>query len=190
MSGITIQLKKGTAPANVILGAGELGYDTQWNALKIGDGSTQWSNLDEVRFPKRSTLAIHHEYYLSLNATNDIFYERLLDLNSEQSIYESYLHLDRAETGAPGGLKVHRGDLQPAYLLYDTVWKIGVQGSLSPILTESNHIETTDPHPDTYLPNVATMGNISLHQKPMQYISDIGWHIASDIYVDGQEVSL
>jgi len=65
-----------------------------------------------------------------------------------------------------------------------------VQGSLSPILTDDNHIGVDDPHPNTYLPNVAATGNISHHLKPMQYTSEIGWHIATDIYVDGQEVLL
>lgn len=46
-----IQMRRGTsaewaAAAPVILSAGEPGYDTTEKKMKVGDGSTEWANLD------------------------------------------------------------------------------------------------------------------------------------------------
>jgi hypothetical protein len=45
-----IQLRRGTAAqwaaANPILAAGEVGFITDENALKVGDGTTAWNSLD------------------------------------------------------------------------------------------------------------------------------------------------
>ena len=47
--GISIQFRRGAAAewtaANPVLLAGELGYETDTNKFKIGDGTTAWNSL-------------------------------------------------------------------------------------------------------------------------------------------------
>lgn len=49
---ITMQQKRGTASqwstANPTLLAGEIGFETDTNKIKVGDGSTAWNNLDYI----------------------------------------------------------------------------------------------------------------------------------------------
>lgn len=48
----TMQQKRGTASqwstANPTLLAGEIGFETDTNKIKVGDGSTTWNNLDYI----------------------------------------------------------------------------------------------------------------------------------------------
>ncbi len=49
MAGARIQLKRATASqwtaANTVLFAGEIGYETDTNKFKIGDGTTAWTSI-------------------------------------------------------------------------------------------------------------------------------------------------
>ncbi len=51
----TMQQKRGTAlqwsTANPILLAGEIGFETDTNLIKIGDGVTNWNNLNYITTP-------------------------------------------------------------------------------------------------------------------------------------------
>lgn len=50
MANIQFQVRRGTASewssANPVLAEGEIGYVTDQNRLKVGDGVTSWSSLD------------------------------------------------------------------------------------------------------------------------------------------------
>lgn len=55
----TIQLRRGTAAqwssANPVLAAGEPGYATDTDTLKVGDGTTAWNALDAIEADAAST---------------------------------------------------------------------------------------------------------------------------------------
>ena len=45
---VVLQIRRGTSTqwlANPVLAAGEMGYDSTLNKMKIGDGVTAWSSL-------------------------------------------------------------------------------------------------------------------------------------------------
>jgi hypothetical protein len=50
-----IQLRRGTSWTGVVLNAGEVGYDTSINEIRIGDGSTTWDGLSPIGLPKISS---------------------------------------------------------------------------------------------------------------------------------------
>ena len=49
---VIIQFRRGTAAewsaANPTLAAGEVGFETSTNRMKVGDGSTAWNSLEYV----------------------------------------------------------------------------------------------------------------------------------------------
>jgi hypothetical protein len=52
MSAVRIQIRRGTVSewsnANPILAAGEIGFETNTNKIKVGDGTTHWNSLDYI----------------------------------------------------------------------------------------------------------------------------------------------
>jgi len=52
MSYVRIQVRRGTTAewvaADPVLHAGELGYDTDTGAVKIGDGTSKWTELTAI----------------------------------------------------------------------------------------------------------------------------------------------
>jgi hypothetical protein len=67
-----IRIRRGTsaqwAASNRILDQGELGYDTSSKLLKIGDGSTTWSNLDNLVLNVTLNSLVATETYLRTQA--------------------------------------------------------------------------------------------------------------------------
>ena len=59
----TMQQKRGTASrwtsTNPILLAGELGVETDTNKMKVGDGTTAWTNLDYVTTDTKQVAYTH-----------------------------------------------------------------------------------------------------------------------------------
>lgn len=54
-----MQLRRGTAWSGVILNAGEIGYDTSANEIRVGDGVTTWSGLNPIGLPKISSFTLN-----------------------------------------------------------------------------------------------------------------------------------
>lgn len=72
-----IQLRRGTAAqwtaANTILAAGELGYETDTQSFKIGDGTTAWTTLSYASVSTTSlTSAVNSAIAAQKNAPNGI----------------------------------------------------------------------------------------------------------------------
>ena len=54
-----MQLRRGTAWTGVVLNAGEMGYDTAANEIRVGDGSTSWAGLNPIGLPKISSFTLN-----------------------------------------------------------------------------------------------------------------------------------
>jgi hypothetical protein len=59
----TMQQKRGTASRwtsiNPVLLAGEIGVETDTRKIKIGDGTTQWNNLDYIQVDNQDVAYTH-----------------------------------------------------------------------------------------------------------------------------------
>jgi hypothetical protein len=99
----TLQLKRGTAARwkelNLVLAAGEPGFVTDENRLKIGDGITTWNNLPYVGESSVVNADTHYDFP-SIGRENVIY-----KAESEQMIYQwdpialKYEVLNSAESG-------------------------------------------------------------------------------------------
>lgn len=54
-----MQLRRGTAWSGVVLNAGEIGYDTAANEIRIGDGATAWGGLNPIGLPKINSFTLN-----------------------------------------------------------------------------------------------------------------------------------
>ena len=54
-----IKLRRGTGWTGVVLNAGEIGYDTAVNEIRIGDGVTTWAGLNPIGLPKISSFILN-----------------------------------------------------------------------------------------------------------------------------------
>lgn len=54
-----MQLRRGTAWTGVVLNAGEMGYDTAANEIRVGDGSTVWAVLNPIGLPKINSFTLN-----------------------------------------------------------------------------------------------------------------------------------
>lgn len=98
-----INIRRGTdaswSQENPILDSGELGWDKTNNKLKIGDGITQWSNLNPINpnfYSYKTTIGngfqtsftINH----NLNASGDVFVN--VRNNTGQYVYPDIVYVD------------------------------------------------------------------------------------------------
>lgn len=91
-----MQQRRGTAAewtsANPILAAGELGYETDTNQFKIGDGTTAWgslsyfANLSAILDGAPSTLDTLNELAAAINDDPDFFDTLATDLGTKADL--------------------------------------------------------------------------------------------------------
>ena len=99
----TLQLKRGTATRwkelNLVLEAGEPGFVTDENRLKIGDGETAWNDLPYIGESSVVNASTHYDFP-SIGKENTIY-----KADSEKMIYQwnsealKYEALNSAESG-------------------------------------------------------------------------------------------